>query len=680
MTNGGAEREISDLSELLRRYEIEYHIEGRPSVSDAEYDRLFDRLLFLESQFPSLILPNSPTARVGSDLNNDLPEARHTIPVLSLDKTYAASETLSWLLKTAKQAETSVSFVVEEKIDGVSIVLYYERGLLTRAVTRGNGSVGNDVTANVRTIRTVPLRLSRQVDIAVRGEIYIPLDSFQTLNKTMETPYANPRNLAAGSIRRIKSAEVSPIPLTMFAYEGFFAGAENHLQVLSDLSELGFRVNSNIGFFSDTGETAEADMAVLLSGNYSAIEEYIAGYDQIRKKLTYEIDGLVIKVNEISQRDILGYTGHHPRWEIAYKFESPEGKTKVNSIDVQVGRTGRITPVARVMPVQIGGSTVSNVTLHNQDYINILELGVGDTVAISKRGDVIPAVERVVEKNEEGNTTWRIPQSCPSCDTELVLRGAHHFCANRECPDQVKGRLFYFVGRSQMDIDNLGSETIEVLLREGLVKNIQDIYTCDYDLLEELTGFGEKKINLIKEGVKKSLSQPFHRVLPSLGLPELGPKVTELLLDAGYRDIESLYAMVDQEDSQVVTEIAGIGEKTAAIIFRELLDPEVRKTISALRQRGLNFRETEESQERLPRLFENQVWCVTGSFEHFKPRSLATDEVKKRGGQITSQISGQTTHLLAGIGAGSKLVRAGELGIPVVTESDFIDLIGNKDE
>ena len=691
MNRREAVREIERLSDLLRRYEHEYHVLNSPSVSDREYDGLFDRLVALEGEFPDLVKSDSPTRRVGSDLSSELPEVEHTIPVLSLDKAYSFEDVLSWARKTSASVERDLAFIVEEKIDGASIVLYYEEGLLARAVTRGNGVRGNDITANVRTIRTIPLRLSQPVTVAVRGEIYLPLDRFQEINESLEVPYANPRNLASGSLRRVKSADVAKIPLNVFAYEGFFAegsdrAPRSHVEVLTELERLGFRVSKQLGLFASgpkperLAEAVRSEHPSWTVGELDAMAAYLQRRSEERRSLPYEIDGLVVKVDELAARELLGYTGHHPRWAIAYKFEAPEGVSVVQGIDVQVGRTGRITPVARVKPVQIGGSTISNVTLHNQDYVDMLELAVGDTVAVSRRGDVIPAVERVIEKNEQ-NTTWKMPAACPDCGTALVLLGAHHFCPNRECPSQVRGRLLFFTARGQMDIDNLGPETIDVLIEKGMLREPADIYFCDYDMLAELPGFGEKKIALIKAGVAKSKGQPYRVVLQSLGIPELGQKVAELLVEAGYRSVDELYALVDRTDTAALTAIHGIGEKTAATVVSELSRPEVRRQIERLREAGLNF--VEEAGESLPaeeQIFAGQSWCVTGSFERWKPREQAMEEVKRRGGSVVSSVSAKTTHLLAGPGGGSKLEKARALGVKIVSEEEFNALLEAKRE
>jgi DNA ligase (NAD+) len=677
-TSNNPRQEIARLSELLRRYQYEYYVLSRPSVSDAEYDRLFDRLLALERQHPNLAREDSPTQRIGSDLTRELPEVRHTVPVLSLDKAYTAEELASWLEKTQKASGRRLSFVAEEKIDGSSIVLYYEKGLLARAVTRGNGLVGNEITANVKTIGAVPLRLAREVTVAVRGEIFLPRPLFEAINARMDTPYANPRNLASGTLHRVKSSEVAGVPLDIFVYEGSFSEPRaTHVAVLEELEELGFKCNPRTGLFAD-----RLDLEKIRErhprwriGGFDELAHYFEEARRERRGLPYDIDGLVIKVNELPAREALGFTGHHPRWAMAFKFEAPEAESVVERIEVQVGRTGRVTPVARIKPVRLSGSTIANATLHNQDYVELLELGIGDRVSISKRGDVIPAVERVVEKNELGNTTWKIPDRCPTCRTGLVVQGAHHFCPNPDCPDQVRGRLRFFVARDQMDIENLGPETLEVLVQKGLVRDIDDIYRFDPAALLELPGFGEKKVELIRQGIARSKDRPYRRVLVALGIPEIGQKVVELLCEAGYRDIDSLLALAARGDPSPLLAIHGIGEKTAETLIRELARPEVRRRIEGLRRAGLAM--SESPREAAPKAgpFRGQVWCVTGSFERFKPRELAMEEVKKRGGKVSASVTSQTTHLLSGANPGSKLDKARELGIKIVSEEEFLKFL-----
>ncbi|MBE3131046.1 MAG: NAD-dependent DNA ligase LigA, partial [Acidobacteria bacterium] len=487
---------------------------------------------------------------------------------------------------------------------------------------------------------------------------------------------ANPRNLAAGTLRRVKSREAAGVPLEIFIYEGFFeAPRRSHTEILEEMEELGFRINPHVGFFSDAPErkgTRERHPAWAV-GRLDDIGGFIDAEKRGRGELDYEIDGIVVKVNEIPAREALGYTGHHPRWAVAFKFESPEGATTVKAIEAQVGRTGRITPVARVEPVRISGATISNVTLHNQEYIDMLELAVGDRVAVSRRGDVIPAVERVIEKNEADNTVWKLPPACPTCSAALEKLGAHHFCPNLSCPDQIRGRLNFFAARGQMDIEGLGPETIDVLLKNGLVNDIQDIYSFDPAKLLDLPGFGEKKAAAIREGIEKSKKRPFRMVFQSLGIPDIGQKATELLIDAGYADIDSLLALADAGDIAPLLEIHGIGERTAETLIQELRQPQVRNRIEGLRAAGLQMRELKERGERgFPPTFAGETWCVTGSFESFTPREKAMEEVAKRGGKVSASVTAKTTHLLVGENPGSKLEKASRLGTAIVTEKEFL--------
>ncbi len=683
MTRKEAQKRAAELSKALTGYQRAYFVDSRPLVSDAEYDRLFDELTAIETQFPDLARPDSPTRRVGSDLTQELPEAAHTIPVLSLDKSYTAEELSAWIAKTVRNAGRELSFVCEEKIDGASMVLYYEGGLLARAVTRGNGLVGNDVTANVRTIGAVPLRLPRPVTVAARGEVFLARSLFDSINAKMEEPYANPRNLASGSLRRVKSSEVAGIPLSIFVYEGHFAKpAATHHQALEELEDLGFRLNTRTAFFSDGPGRAEVQdrHPRWRTGSLGDIVDFIESERRERKNLDYEIDGIVVKVDELSVRESLGYTGHHPRWAIAFKFESPQGATTVRAIEVQVGRTGRVTPVARVEPVRISGATISNVTLHNQEYIDMLELAIGDKVAVSRRGDVIPAVERVLEKNETGNATWHLPKTCPACGTDLRRQGAHDFCPNESCPDQVRGRLSFFVGRSQMDIEGIGPETIDVLVGKGMVHGVEDLYSFDPEKLLEIPGFGEKKVNQIREGIERSRGQPFHVVFPSLGIPDIGTKVTELLIKAGYRDIDSLLEVAARGDPAPLLEIHGIGERTAETLIRELARPQVKQKIEKLRNAGVQLAEAAPAagSVTLPQSFAGQTWCVTGSFDQFNPREKAMEEVQRRGGKAGTSVTSKTTHLLVGASPGSKLEKARKVGARIVTEKEFLALLATS--
>ncbi|NCN05832.1 MAG: DNA ligase (NAD(+)) LigA [Spirochaetales bacterium] len=655
--------EAESLRTDITRYQKEYYLDGRPSMSDQEFDRIFDRLLTLESQYPGLQDPTSPTHRVGSDLSSEFPEVHHTIPVLSLDKVYSQEELGAWIRKL--RAQGAKDFVLEEKLDGASVVLYYQDGVLEKGVTRGNGEVGNDITTNIRTLRTIPLTLPEKLTGPVRGEVFLGKKDFQKINQTLEVPYANPRNLAAGTLRRIKSREVAQVPLQIFVYESFFPGdSDSHWQNLAHLKVLGFPTNPRTQLLT----LAEADDAE------QALGKFVAHETQTRASLDYEIDGLVFKVDHLGLRESLGYTGHHPRWAMAYKFESPQGISRVLAIDVQIGRTGRVTPVARIEPVEVGGSTISNVTLHNQDYIDGLELSLGDTVAVSRRGDVIPAIESVLEKAPNTPPVWRMAESCPTCHSPLVKNGAHHFCPNFSCPDRELGRLIFFAGRDQMDIEGLGSETIETLRDQGWLRDIPDAYDLPYDKIVQLPGFGQKKVDILSRGIEDSKNRPYRQILASLGVPDLGPKVAELLIENGYPAIADLFALVDQGKTEELLEIKGLGAKIVARISATFGDDQFRGLVGRLEAAGLKFFETPREKVQIQGVFSGQTWCVTGSFEKFKPRDRAMELVRSRGGQVTSDVTSKTTHLLAGEKAGSKLTKAEKLGLTIVNEAEFLAL------
>jgi len=698
------------LERELRRHDDLYYKHATPEVSDAEYDALFDELRALEEAHPELASPDSPSLRVGSDLVHELPEVAHTIPVLSLDKCYSTHELAAWIGKTASAG--SLSFVLEEKLDGASIVLYYEDGRLVRAVTRGNGSVGNDVTANARTIRTIPLVLARSARLVVRGEVFMRRENFVVFNQAAGGIYANPRNLAAGTLRSIRSGAVSRVPLEFYAYEGFFDGADQgeagasdglplfarqeagalHSDILAELAALGFRINPNTGLYANDASLRAAVQERFPSwrvGDVSAVPQAAEDAQAARAGLAYDIDGLVLKVNEIAAREALGYTAHHPRWALAYKFEAPQAVTTLLSISVQVGRNGRITPVAELEPVPLAGSTIARATLHNEDYIRQLELAPGDTVAISKRGDVIPAVERVIEKSggREGAHTpliWEMPAACPSCGTPLEKHGAHHFCVNRDCADRLIGRLAHFAGKAGLDIDGLGGKTLSLAFDKGLIRRPSDIFTADWKSLESADGFGEKRVTNILNGIAAAKACPFARFLAALGFESLGPSLAESLIKAGYTSIEKIRARALAGDWQAFAVIEGLAETSARQIVHEFSDVRNLAELDALALAGLPNEVAERSSDAcgqgpVAQTMRGQRWCVTGSFEQYNPRELAMEEVKRRGGDVVSSVSSKTTHLLAGSGAGSKLAKAQALGVRIISEDEFRALLGEDD-
>lgn len=672
---------IDKLSDELLKHQYLYYIKSAPEISDTEYDHLFDELTELEKKYPEYASENSPTKRVGSDLDNTFPEKKHTIPVLSLDKEYTAEGLEKWITKTIINAEQPLSFVVEEKIDGASLVLYYKSGKLDAAVTRGNGTVGNDVIENARTIKQIPLTTRETTDFAVRGEIFINKSEFTRYNETFENKYANPRNLASGSLRNIKSSIAAKVPLKIFAYEGYFTPpiSNDHILILSQLKEDGFKINKNMGYFSDDPEkraAAAAKLPDITVGGISELADYVKHQMELRDELDHEIDGLVIKVNEIDVRDSLGYTSHHPRWAVAFKFDAPTAQTRVTNIQVQVGRNGRVTPVADLEPVKIAGSTVARATLHNQEYIEILELGVGDFVAISKRGDIIPAVEEVLEKDPDNPTVFKFPEKCPFCKSKLEKDGAHHFCKNRDCEERIKRSISHFAAKNQMDIDTLGWKTIVFLFDKGFIKSIPGLYTFNYDDLLKEEGFKEKKISNIKTSIENSKKQPFRKVLTALGFDGLGAAAVSDLIKNGFNSIDKIIETAARGNAADFAEIEGFAEITANLIVKHFTDPRNLAIIDELKQIGLNFAEDipeAKGETELP--FNGQIWVITGSFENFQPRSKAAEEIEKRGGKVTGSVSSNTTHLLAGSAAGSKLQKAQALNITVIDETQFLEML-----
>jgi DNA ligase (NAD+) len=673
---------MQELTKKLLRHQYLYYVMNRPEISDEEYDRLFDELLRLEKKFPQHADANSPSKRIGSDLDNTFPEKQHTVPVLSLDKVYQPEALQQWLFKTAANSGGEVGFVVEEKIDGASIVLYYDRGGLQHALTRGNGLLGNDVTENVRTISQVPLRIAASSPLAVRGEIYIRREDFSRYNSEFADKYANPRNLAAGSLRNLKSALAARVPLKIFVYEGFFQNdfSNDHMQILHHLQKLDFCINPRLGFFS-ANEAKRLQVRQLFPritvAPLEAVHEYIQHQVQTRRDLPYDIDGLVVKVVETDVRQELGTTAHHPRWAMAYKFDAPQAQSELMEVQIQVGRNGRVTPVAILKPITLSGSVITRATLHNQDYIEMLELGIGDLVSISKRGDIIPAVEEVLEKSKFNPSIYRLPGQCPFCSSPLHKEGAHHFCKNEVCPERRRRVLSYFCAKDQMDIETLGEKTIAFLFARGWVQNIPDIYTFDYNLLAKEEGFKEKKIARICASVEKSKSQSFARVLAALGFEGVASAVVADLIAHGYDSVDKIIVVARKNDWEAFAQIAGIGEITARLLVAHFSKPENLQLIANLREIGLQFQVENTGSERIDDSFAGQIWVITGSFECFNPRNLAVEEIVKRNGKVAETVSSRTTHLLVGSSPGSKLAKAKKLGIQIVNEAEFLNLIAS---
>ncbi len=678
------EKEILELREKINKADYAYYVLSSPIMSDSEYDKLFNRLLELENSYPQYKTPDSPTQRIGSDIDNTLPERNHSIPVLSLDKCYSIASLYDWYKKNVEKINNDIELIIEPKIDGAGVVLYYEDGILKYALTRGNGYSGNDITENIKTIRSVPLRINYNKNLAVRGEVYINKEDFKEFNeKYADGIYSNPRNLASGAVRRLKSKEAALFPLNIFCYEGYFEDIiDTHLENIIRLKELDFPVNNYLGYFSNNIKYQSLPFDNFTIGNIRDIENFIEYFAKKRESLKYEIDGLVIKINDLKTREILGETSHHPRWAIAYKFDAPLAETKVISIEIQIGRAGRVTPVANLEPVELSGSTISRATLHNMEYVNALGINAGDTVTISKRGDVIPAVEEVIDKGVN-SSTFVMPERCPSCGEKLIKEGAHHFCLNEECPARLLGTLQYFVGRGQMDIETLGDKTLEFLFNKGFIRKIYDIYEFDYYKLLDFEGFKEKKIENIIKSVEESKKKDFKTILYSLGLKDIGPKVAELLAN-NFKNIDNIIKFCNEKDifgnpnKEKFSSIYGIGDTIAESIIKHFSNPKTIDLIERLRKNGLSFELREENKIESEQFLKGTKWVITGSFSNFKPREKAAFLIKQFGGEVVDAVSSKVNFLLKGEEPGSKLNKAKALGIKIIDEAQFVKIINSK--
>ncbi|MGJ4787663.1 NAD-dependent DNA ligase LigA [Leptospira koniambonensis] len=654
-----AAKEMRSLEEQIRHHQYLYYVKNTPKISDYDFDQIFKRLQAFEEAFPKLADPASPTLSVGSDLDKDFEKFTHKLPVLSLENTYNEEELMEWIQKTGQDELYSV----EWKIDGASLMLYYENGILANGVTRGTGGIGDDVTENIRTIRSIPLRLAENVSIYLRGEVYMTFSDFEEFNEASEGRYANPRNLSSGSLKQKNSSDVAKRPLRIFTYDAFFPGSKakfkTHQEVMKKAEDLKFPLPPD---------------TKLLKG--SEIPAAIKDFKKKKENIGFPTDGLVIKLNDLSKREALGYTSHSPRWARAYKFDALMKESKIVGIDYAVGRTGKITPRAEVEPISLAGTTVTFATLHNQDYIDELGVGIGAIVRISKRGEIIPAVEEVVTPGKE---VFKIPLRCPCCGTKTEKKqdSVDYFCPNPECPDRVKNGIIFYCSRKQMDIEGLGEKQVEFLYDQKYIKDIADLYSLNKhkEKLMEEEGYGEKSVSIILKGIEESKKKDFRFVLSSLGLREIGPKVAELLTENGYDTIDSIIsAAKNSKKLENVLEIPGIGPSTIEAIQENFTDKRILSLIDRLKKAGLKMKaDPIEKSDKQP--FAGQSWCVSGSFENFQPRDKAMDLVVYYGGKKVGSISSKTTHLLAGPGAGSKLDKAQELGVQVISEDEFLKLL-----
>ena len=686
MNKEEAKAKITELSSIIENHNYNYYILANPTISDYDFDMLLNELIALEQQFPELILPDSPTQRVGGDITKEFQTVKHRYPMLSLSNSYNIEEVKEFISRIKKTIEEDVEFVCELKFDGISISLTYENGLFVKAVTRGDGTQGDDVTANVKTIRTIPLRLKGDYPdfFEMRGEIIMPHSSFNAINAERDDlglqPFANPRNAAAGTIKLQDSKEVAKRKLDQYCYFMMMDDDKmifkNHYESLMAAKQWGFNVSNFMA----------------ICKNIKDIEDFIDYWDEKRKELPFDIDGIVIKVNDFRQREILGFTSKSPRWAIAYKFKAEEARTKLLSVDFQVGRHGTITPVANLEPVQLAGTVVKRATLHNADFIEQLDLHYDDIVCVEKGGEIIPKITAVdLSQRKEYSEKVTFITKCPECGTSLVKADGETawYCPNTlGCPPQIKGRIEHFISRKAMNIESLGEGKVEVLFDNDLIKDYSDLYDLNYeklfgiektivvDEINDITrkvSFKEKTANNIIEAIEKSKSIPFARVLFALGIKYVG-ETTAKLIAKSMGSIDNIINATVEE----LTEIEEVGEKIALSIKDFFADERNIHIINRLKNAGLQF-EQEKKVASGNQVLSGINIVVSGVFS-----TMSRDEIKQLiedlGGKNVSSISKKTTFVLAGEKMGpEKRKKAESLGIEIKSEDDFLKMIGKKE-
>ena len=664
-------KEAEELREKIRRHEYLYYVEDAPEISDAGFDRLMNRLKEIEAAHPELATPDSPTVRVGGSPREGFTTVRHARAMLSLDNAFSYDALRDWDRRVREgSGREDIEYIAEHKFDGLSISLQYEDGVLVRGVTRGDGTTGEDVTPNVKTVRSIPLRmddgavkkLKLPKSFEVRGEILMTRKAFEALNRQQEEAggkiFVNARNSAAGSLRVLDPAITRQRKLDFFAYYLYVDGKApfaKHSDSLEALKKLHFRA-------SDDWKCCDGIEAVI---------KYCESWDARREKLAYEIDGVVIKVNSTALQNELGFTAKAPRWAIAFKYPARQETTVVNDIIVQVGRTGTLTPVAVLEPVQVGGVTVSRSTLHNMDEIDRLGLHIGDTVLIERAGEVIPHVLKVV-KEGKNRRAFKMPAKCPECGSAIHKAEGEvaYRCVNAACPAKRKESLLHFAGRHAMDIDGLGDKIVDQLVDKGLVKDVADLYSLKLDQVADLERMAEKSAQNLLDEIAASKKQPLSRLIYALGMRFVGERTGQLLAE-NFGSLEELEE-AKPEDLEKVTEV---GPKVSESIVEFFSEPANRKLIKKLHSAGV--RPTAEKREIKSQKFAGKSFVFTGALER-RSREEAGEIVQQHGGKLSGSVSKKTDYVIVGADPGSKYDKAKELGVTILTESEFEKLVGTK--
>ena len=668
MKKEDAKKRIERLRKEIEEHNYKYYVLAQPSISDFEYDTLMNELISLEEQFPDLKDETSPSQRVGSDINKEFNQVRHRYPMYSLGNTYSPEEVADFETRIKKELSGTIEYVCELKYDGVAIALTYRNGRLERAVTRGDGIQGDDVTDNVKTIRSIPLSLMGDDypdEFVIRGEILFSHQAFEQINrekeKKGESPFANPRNAAAGTLKLQKSSMVARRPLDCFLYSlvGENLPYPYHYENLVKAKEWGFKISAQLQ----------------KCRNIDEIFDYINYWDKERENLPYDIDGVVIKVNSHDQQDELGYTAKSPRWAIAYKFKAEQVETRLLSVDFQVGRTGAVTPVANLEPVHLSGTIVKRASLHNEDQIKLLDVRVNDSVYIEKGGEIIPKIVGVnKEKRPSDSKEIEFVRQCPECGTELVKPEgeARHYCPNETgCPPQIKGKIEHFVSRRAMDIE-AAEATIDALYKKDLIKDFGDLYFLKKDDLLYLERFADKSARNLIDSIQKSKEVPFPRVLYSLGIRFVGEAMARTLAEH-FRSIDGL-ANATYEDLTTINEV---GPRIANSIQEYFKKPKNLEVIDKLKKAGVRMEMEEETEESGSRALEGKTIVISGSFDQHS-RDELKEMIRINGGKNTSSVSSKTDYLLAGKDTGpKKLEQAKKNDVNIISESDFLQMINN---
>ena len=660
---GQVEEKLAKLREEIEYHNYRYYVLDDPVISDVEFDRLMHELISLEDEYPELVTEDSPTQRVGAVPVTAFAQVVHSSPMMSLANTYSIQELKAFDMRVKKALSGEpVEYVAELKIDGLAVSLTYENGYFVRGATRGDGTRGEDVTHNLKTIRSIPMRLmhGNQVTVDVRGEVFMPGREFRKLNEERrlsgDALFANPRNAAAGSLRQMDPRITAARQLDMFAYGiGDINGValNTQMEVLDFLKESGFRVNPNVKLCPDIDE----------------VTGFIEDWNEKRDDLDYDIDGVVVKINSLKQQAMLGATARTPRWAVAYKFPAKQGTTVVKDIIVQIGRTGALTPVALLEPVELAGSTVSRATLHNEDIIKSKDIRIGDTVVVEKGGDIIPDVVKVITEKRTGDEReFVMPLKCPECGSDVIRAEGEvaSRCTGEACPAQVREGIIFFASRDAMDIEGMGPQVVSQLIASGLIRGFCDIYSLSFEDLVKLERMGAKSARNLLDAIETSKKRPLHRLINALGIRHVGERTA--------RDLAEHFGSMDKLSEATYDQlisISEVGPKVARSVVTFFGNPRNRETLKRLQAKGVNMVEDREallSEEANP--FTGKTVVFTGALERFT-RKEAEDAIFQSGGKTSGSVSGNTDYVIVGKDPGSKYNKARSLGVPVLTEEEF---------